>query len=137
MGRVAICPLVPDELVVLLAPHHAREGLALDITKIIGHWQGADSIIKVICFLASLFDYLIENLFIEVLLVLSRESETNNYQCVSAQYSNIFPVVIKANNIPAHSPGATPPDSLNWNQAAHLVPVFAGFTASFLLSTIY
>ena len=33
---VAVGPLVPDEQVVLLAPQHAGEGLALDVAQVVG-----------------------------------------------------------------------------------------------------
>ena len=55
-------PLVPDEVVVLLAPEHTREGLALDVAEILCHGKRADAVIEVVSFLSSCFDDVVEQL---------------------------------------------------------------------------
>jgi hypothetical protein len=78
LARVAGCPLVPDEEIVLLAPHHARKCLSLNVAEIVGHGQGANVVVEVVGFLSpSLYD-VVELLLVEVSLGFFREPEPNN-----------------------------------------------------------
>lgn len=79
LGRISIGPLIPNELIILLAPHHTRESLALNVTQVITHWEGADAVVKVVRFVSALLDGVIEFLFIEICLAILAKSETNHY----------------------------------------------------------
>jgi hypothetical protein len=56
-------------VVVLLAPHHSRESLTLDISKIIGHWKRADSEVELVGFGAALLHDIIEQFFVKEAVV--------------------------------------------------------------------
>lgn len=70
--------LFPNEMIVLLAPHHPAQGLSLDVSKIIGHGKRADAPEILVSFGPSLFKDIIEKLFIEVALVFLRQAKANN-----------------------------------------------------------
>lgn len=115
---ITIRPLVPDEQIVLLCPHHSRERLALDVAQIVRHGERADSVVELVCFISALVDDFVKLLLIEIALIPLGKAQTNNYkslaQCVEGTRSLY---------LPAHSPGLTPPSSLKLNQAPHFVPV--------------
>lgn len=79
LAGITVGPLVPNELIVLLAPHHSSESLALDVSKILTHGQRADSIVEVIRFVFTPFNDLIEFFFVEIGLSLLAETESHNY----------------------------------------------------------
>lgn len=83
LGGVAVGPLLPDELVVLLAPHHTRECLTLDVTEVVGHRQGADTVIEVISLLSSSLHDIVKHFFVEIRFLLLRKPETDNYSLMS------------------------------------------------------
>ena len=69
LAWISIRPLVPDELVVLLCPHHARECLPLDASKVIGHRHRADTIVEVVRIFSSPLDDIVKFLLVEICLV--------------------------------------------------------------------
>lgn len=79
LAGVAVCPLLPDEKVMLLAPHHAGEGLSLDVTKVVSHGQGADVVVKVVSLLLLALDDVVELFLVEVRLALLGEAEPDDY----------------------------------------------------------
>lgn len=62
----------------LLAPHHARERLTLNISQIINHGQRANSVIELIGLFSSLFNDVVKLLFVQVRLVAFGEAEADN-----------------------------------------------------------
>lgn len=132
LRRVAISPVVVDKQIMLFAPHHARERLSLNVTQVIRHGERADSVVEVVGFISSALNNVVEVLFIEVRLSLLGEAEPNDWIIISSQII----AGRKLHYSPAHSPGGTPPASLNLNQAADFVPLCAGFTTPFFPSTM-
>lgn len=86
---IAVCPLVIYEMVVLLCPQHTRQGLALYVSKVFGHWKRADAVVELIGFQPSLLNSTVKKLFIQVSFVFSRQSKTNN-GTLAGGYSPIF-----------------------------------------------
>lgn len=78
LARVTVRPLLPDEEIVLLAPHHACECLSLDVTEVIGHRQRADVVVEVVGLLPLPLDDVVELLFVEVCLGFLGEPESND-----------------------------------------------------------
>ena len=76
--RVAVSPLIPNEVVVLLGPHHAGEGLSLNITQIVRHRHWADSVVELVGLFATLFDHVVKLLLVEVCSGLLGEAETHD-----------------------------------------------------------
>jgi len=81
LAWIAICPLLPDEQIMLLAPHHSRKCLSLDIAEIVCHGQRADVIVEVIGFFSLLLNHVVEFLFVQERAGSLRESEPDNYLC--------------------------------------------------------
>jgi 1,6-anhydro-N-acetylmuramate kinase len=78
LAGVAGCPLVPDEEIVLLAPHHARKCLSLNVAEIVSHGQVADMLVEVVGYLSSPLNDVVELLHVELSLGFLREPEPNN-----------------------------------------------------------
>src|SRR5690349_19833584 len=76
---ITICPLIPNEKIVLLAPHHAGKSLPLNVSEIIGHGKRADVVVKVIGLLSLLLDHLVELFLVEVGVTLFGELETDDW----------------------------------------------------------
>jgi hypothetical protein len=70
--------VVPDEVIMLLGPHHARESLSLDIAQVICHGERAESVVELICLLFAALNNIIEIFFVEVAVVSSSKTETND-----------------------------------------------------------
>lgn len=71
LSWVTVCPLLPNELVMLLAPHHTRKCLSLNVPEIIGHRQWADSVVKIISLLPSPLNNVVELFLVKVGVILS------------------------------------------------------------------
>lgn len=52
--------------------------MTLNAAKIIAHWQGAESVVEIVGFFATLLDDIVELFFVEVVIGLLAETETNN-----------------------------------------------------------
>lgn len=126
MRRIAGSPLIPDELVVLLAPHHTREGsirvvleitagnmipgvsghvggrtrlkreirtwgyiLALNVSEVLRHRQGAYTKIEIIGLLFPFLDYVVEFLFVEIVFLFLGQSETDDFGKLANQSSPV------------------------------------------------
>lgn len=85
---IAIGPLIPDEMVVLLLPHHRRESLPLDVSEVVSHGHWADAPKELIRFTSSLFNDFIKQLLVQIALVLLRESKS--YDSTFAWWNTIF-----------------------------------------------
>ena len=70
--------MVPNKVVMLLAPHHSGEGLSLDISEIIGHGKGAKSVVELVRLFPSSFNDIVKLLFIEVGVVPFCHAKSNN-----------------------------------------------------------
>ena len=71
--------LVPDEVIVLFAPHHPTQRLSLDISKVVSHRKRTDAPEKFVGLGPSLFDNVIEKLFVEIALVLLGQAKSYNH----------------------------------------------------------
>jgi hypothetical protein len=78
LARVTVRPLLPDEEIVLFAPHHACECLSLDIAEVISHRQGADVVVEVVGLLPLPLNDVVKLLLVEVRLGLLGKSESND-----------------------------------------------------------
>jgi hypothetical protein len=75
---VAVGPLIPNEVIVLLRPHHARECLSLDVSQIFVNGKRADTVVEVVCFVFSPFYDVVELLLVQIRIVLLRNAEADD-----------------------------------------------------------
>lgn len=60
LAWVSICPLIPNKVVVLFAPHHPAERLSLDVPEVVSHGKRANAPIEFVGFCSSLFYNVVE-----------------------------------------------------------------------------
>src|SRR3954447_4779230 len=77
-SRITVAPLVPDEVVVLLAPHHSGESLTLDVAEIFAHGKRVDTVVEVIGLGTTLLDHIVQNFFVDKLFLLAGNPETDD-----------------------------------------------------------
>ena len=76
---VAVRPLVPNEVVVLLAPHHASQCLALNVAQVVGHRHGVDLPVELVGLGETLVHDIIKLFLVKVTLdLLLGDAETHN-----------------------------------------------------------
>ena len=78
-GRITVRPVVPDEVIMLLCPHHTRESLSLNVAQIVSHGKGAESVVELVRLLLAALNNIIEVFFVEVAVVSPGETESNNW----------------------------------------------------------
>ncbi len=99
---VSVSPLVPNEMVILLAPQHAGQGLSLDVSKVICHRKRADTLVELVSLKFPLFDYFVEVLLVKIAFVFPREPKS--YHRAFTRRNSIT-LVKRHNERPSWNPG--------------------------------
>lgn len=76
--RVTIRPVIPDEVIMLFGPHHARERLPLNVAQIVRHRERTEPVVKFVGLLLASLDHIVKVFFVEIGVVSSGKSETDN-----------------------------------------------------------
>lgn len=77
-SRITIRPVVPDEVIMLLSPHHAGESLSLDVAQIICHGKRTESVVELIGLLLAALNNIIEVFLVEVVVISPGKAESND-----------------------------------------------------------